>query len=470
MQPLIHRTLVLLLCVFVFSAHSQHHIDTFTKKEGLTSTIITTTLIDSKGIVWLGTDNGLNAFVNSQLHPIKSIEDNQTGKPLPMGRIENIYEDRQRNIWVSADNGLFLFNGEYWTSFVQKEADKAYIVKDFFEDRQGRIWCMQEYFQDFGEFKEFKFNMIGGKLQMYENSRWYNFDDVLAGSSSIDHKSVPKFFTGIFQDQAGNIWFGTMRGIYRFYMKEWTTYKKDELTTEKVFRLLNARNGEKWAATESGVSRFVDGEWINFTKKDGLSGNFVYDLKSDPTGRVWAFSRSEMKFVGLCVFEGGKWRAFDNNILKIKGFVEALIWDGDDVIAFSNDGVALYHDGMWKRFSKKEGLDKENFSLIQKDRYGKIWLAGGSGLYKYNKGKWDAVFSPEKKWTVSFLYVDKGKQLWVGTEKSGLFHIHEDTIVNYTESDGLVDDYIEKIFEDKKGNTWIITRKGISLFSPIPDQ
>ena len=470
MQPLTLKAIVLLLCTYVISAQSQHQFSVFTKKDGLTSVSVTATLVDSKGIVWIGTDNGLNAYANSQWYAIKSIEDNKTGKQIALGKIHVIYEDRKRNIWVSTQDDLFLYNGEYWTDFQQNTDEESYVVKDFFEDRQGRIWCAQEHHQDLNDIKEFRFNLISGKLQMYDHIRWYKFDDDLAGTASLEFKMEPKFFTSIFQDQSGTLWFGTLKGIYNFDMKEWTEYRKDELKTEKVFKLINDKKGEKWAATESGISRLASDTWINYSKRDGLTGTFIYDLCEDPAGRKWAFSRSELKFTGLSMFDGEKWHAFDDDALKIKGFVETLIWDETDVIAYSNDGISRYIDGNWQRFDKKHGLKNEAFSQIQKDKYGDVWLAGESGFYHYSEKRWEEIYNPEEDWKVTIIYADKSKQLWLGTEKSGLYHFNGETWIQYSEDDGLADDHVVKIFEDKLNRTWVISKKGISMFHPKPDQ
>ena len=56
-------------------------ITNFTKTDGLTSLIITCTYVDSKGIVWIGTNNGLNAYTGSKWYSITSIEDKKTGTP-----------------------------------------------------------------------------------------------------------------------------------------------------------------------------------------------------------------------------------------------------------------------------------------------------------------------------------------------------------------------------------------------------
>ncbi len=53
--------------------------------------------------------------------------------------------------------------------------------------------------------------------------------------------------------------------------------------------------------------------------------------------------------------------------------------------------------------------------------------------------------------------------MWVGTDKKGLYKYHEGKWTQYSIENGLIDNEVEEIFEDKNGNIWAITKKGISI-------
>jgi len=439
-------------------------ITNFTKNDGLTSLIVSCTYVDSKGIVWIGTNNGLNAYTGTKWYAITSIENNKTGKPEPLGRIETIFEDSQQNIWVSVMNKIYLYKGNFWTGYVETEIDD-YVAKDFFEDRRGWIWVALEHFKDFSKVPEIKFSLLGGTLQMYDGQRWFKFYEDVAGTLGIEQNEPPKYFTTILQDQAGNIWLSSLKGIYMFDGIDWIKYDEEDLVSEKVLKLLIDREGVIWVATEYGISYLKDDKWIDLTKKEGLCGVNVYDLEEDPEGRIWAYTKKNIRFTGINLIENGKCVPFDKHKTGLKGTVEQLIWNNKEVIAFSKDGVSVFDSvGNWKQYGKKDGLPDTKFYSILKDRWKNIWLVSDKSLYKFNDGVWEQL-KEQEEWNVLAMIVDKKGAVWIGSEKMGLFKYQNGSWTNYSITNGLIDKMALEIFEDKKGNIWAITKKGISKIS-----
>lgn len=453
---------LLITSTFYSNAYSQ--IKNITKNDGLTSLVITCTYVDSKGIVWMGTLDGLNAYTGSHWYAITSIEDSKTGKQETLGRIETIFEDSKGRIWVSVMDKIFLYSSNYWTVFAETEIEE-YVAKDFFEDSRGWIWVMLEHFKDFSGIPEIRFSLLGGTIQMFNGINWYKFEEDIAGTAAYSGQGFPRYFTNMLQDNEGNIWLGSLKGVYKFDGIKWVHYDEKNLVSEKVLKLLIDKKGTVWAATEYGISYQLGDEWIDLNKKRGLAGTTVYNLELDPKGRIWAFTRNNLRFSGISMIEEGKCIPYDKHQTGLKGTIEQLIWNNGEIIAFSDDGVSLFdQQGLWKQFNKKEGLNESVFSKIVQDDVGEIWLASHKTLYKYNDGNWMPLKEPED-WVVLCMMVDKTGAVWIGTDKKGLFKYQEGNWSSYSIENGLIDNEIEEIFEDKKGNIWAITKKGISILS-----
>ena len=468
MQPLIYKSLLVFLCFGYICVQSQDEIVTFTKDDGLTSVLITASHVDSKGIVWIGTSNGLNAYTGTEWIPIKHIDDNKSGRVKPFGIVHGIFEDLNTNIWVSSDKGLFLYNRKYWT-FFEPEGDNDYTVGEFFQDRSGAVWMTHEYFQDLNE--DMGFSMVSGKLQMYNNGRWYKFDNDLAGTASLKFEELPKYFTSILQDRQGNMWFATLEGVFMFNGKEWSSFKKEELDANKIYDIIEDRNGTIWVATDNGVSRKRDENWENFSKEHGLADDLAYRIIEDTQGRIWAFSRKGTRFTGLSMFDGNKWNSYDDSELHLKGEIEELAWYNNDIIAFSNNGVSVFEEGKWKKFGKEDGLNGKNYSVIESYRRKDLWLAGNYGFYQYIDGNWKTLIEQTEKWKVLNIFRDKRGRVWLATNKMGLFVFKKDGWDHYNKENGLTDNHVSAIFEDRHRNIWVITKKGISKISTInPNQ
>lgn len=457
---MITRLILPIFCACCFSLGAQIRFEPYTKKDGLTSSEVTVTLIDSRGVVWIGTSNGLTAFSGSTWYAIKSVEDSESGKPKVFGSIEVLFEDSKRNLWVGSSTGLFLFDGKSWTSFIKDDGD-YYLPKHFMEDRQGRVWIEYEYIQVIDATVQMNFKMTNGMLHMYNSGRWINFDDIIGGSSMIVPGYPTAYFSSLFQDRVGNVWVGSQEGAFKFDGRRWSTYDEDVLKSEKVMFLLEDRQGSIWAAMDNGIARQKDDGWLYYKKKDGLNGSNIYKLEEDNQGRIWAFARANLKFSGLGMFDGDKWYPYTRKSFHLKNTIESLTMNQDEVIAFAKDGLAVFKNNAWYKYGKKDGLVDKQFSMIKKDRYG-IWVAGETGFYKLNKDHWEQLFKPDDKWSVNVIFVENRERIWLGTERDGVYQFSENKWEHFTEEAGLADERIIDIFKDKKGVVWIVSRTGVT--------
>lgn len=64
-------------------------------------------------------------------------------------------------------------------------------------------------------------------------------------------------------------------------------------------------------------------------------------------------------------------------------------------------------------------------------------------------------------WSV---YQDRKGNFWFGSNGSGIYHLDGKKLKQFTTSDGLVDNQIRGIQEDAKGNIYIETPRGVSMF------
>jgi ligand-binding sensor domain-containing protein len=225
--------------------------------------------------------------------------------------------------------------------------------------------------------------------------------------------------------------------------------------------ILEDRNGGIWVALDDGVARQKADGWILYRKKDGLSERNIYQLEEDNQSRIWAFGRTDFKFAGLSVFEGGKWHKFTKKDYKLKSAIESLTMHQNEVIAFAKDGLAVFTDKGWHKYNKNDGLTEKEYVLIRKNRFG-IWLAGETGFYQFNEGKWKQLHPSADKWDVNVIFVENRERIWLGTEKDGVYRYNNNKWDHFTEESGLTDNRILDIFKDKKGIVWITTKSGIT--------
>ncbi|NND08445.1 MAG: histidine kinase [Saprospiraceae bacterium] len=99
-------------------------------------------------------------------------------------------------------------------------------------------------------------------------------------------------------------------------------------------------------------------------------------------------------------------------------------------------------------------------SSIQQDGLGFMWIGSDEGLFRYNGHEYRQLFSADSldHLQVSFLYLDSGDTLWVGTSTGHIYTIGRDQVLDSWIFDKhLPRRKITGIIKDETGRIWIST-------------
>lgn len=66
---------------------------------------------------------------------------------------------------------------------------------------------------------------------------------------------------------------------------------------------------------------------------------------------------------------------------------------------------------------------------------------------------------------ITFVYQDKKNNYWFASKEDGVYKYDEKTIIHFTTKDGLTNNSIGEIKEDKSGNIYFTTDNGICQFN-----
>jgi signal transduction histidine kinase len=176
---------------------------------------------------------------------------------------------------------------------------------------------------------------------------------------------------------------------------------------------------------------------------------------------------------GLMLFSGNKLIPKNISLRSVYDFKE---WDDTNLILATRvNGIYLFDriTGNTSLFISADDLNEEaSCMLIEEDH---LWVGCKDGLKLYNReGKLTKHFKASNDEPRSLhssfikcLYRDSRENLWIGTWGGGLsLLIPEDSsFTTYTAHDGLPNNVIYGILEDRSGNLWLSTNVGLSVFN-----
>ena len=241
--------------------------------------------------------------------------------------------------------------------------------------------------------------------------------------------------------------------------------------------LLGSRDGSLWMGTYRGLYRLKDGEAFSSPVKIGG----VQSILEDHDGAIWV-TRTRVRGV-----EGSFCRIVGNDLkcyAKDKGdgnpasFATSLVEDGSGDIWFGCQMLCRWNGTSISHYMEDQMDHPAGDGVVglAAGAAGSVWVAmdgvgPGLGVRHYSNGSFVNYsvpgFDGETIRAVSLL-LDRDQTLWVGTESQGLYHIHDGHADHYGAAEGLTGDDVNSIYQDREGNLWITTDKGVDLFRDIP--
>jgi len=296
------------------------------------------------------------------------------------------------------------------------------------------------------------------QLTQYAHTAWRLQDGVFDASPVSIAQTTDEF-----------LWIGTLNGLMRFdgvRFESWND-RISELHTCCAFSLLGSSDGSLWIGTGGNLARLKGDKLSAVTKSDARYNSIIEDRK----GRIWAARTRIRDGKGpLCEIEGTQLQChgqhdglgcqYGNVVAEDKS---GTIWVGDEGKVCSwKDGAAVIYPAPAADTSCKpitvSILADVNHSML---------IGCQGGLRRLERGifvPFQAASLNADKLRGSKLLYDRNGSLWIGTENDGLYRVSNGVADHFGEADGLSDDNVSALYEDREGNIWVATANGIGRF------
>lgn len=488
---------------------------------GMITDSITVLYTDKKGFIWIGTNKGI-LVLNPNTLKFKHIEHNPRDfNTLSSNHITSFAEDSTGSVWVGTRFGLNKLNPEtgrviryYGDS--QNSRLMTSTITALNIDRSGRIWIgtpvgLQCYDPPTGYFSYYPIESpIHGQVRSTKNhinclhsdqgnNVWIGtmesgllmFDPIRHQFINMQQK-IPEStyfnytsFWSIIQDRNGIFWLGTShKGLVKLVPDPHAFYEIAK--SYSTFGIIEPKPGTLWFGTQDGVLVWErDTRTTRFIKHsdqtgNSIAGNLVTDLFDDPPF-IWIATRSGLSRLRT---DNQAIKTFvqDNSGNSIAG---NIIWninkDSRGYYWFAtNNGLSRYDNstGTFTNYfhdpNNSNSLSNNYCVDIFEMEPGIFLISTQYGLNEFNEntGTWKNYLPvPGNSTSIGATYVfsvfrDSQGELWVCTNGGGFgpFDPQTGTFRRYTTAEGLSNNTVYGIYEDKDGIFWLPTNNGLSRF------
>lgn len=413
---------------------TQYDITVYTAKDGLPMNSLKKVFQDSRGYIWIGTQEGLVRFDGVEF---KTYDKSQY-PGLNNNFIWDIDEDNHGNIWLgTAGGGVSCFDGLKFTSYDTSDGLCNNYVNKILAAKDGTIWIGTHgglsKFKN-GEFYSFaERNSMKGRniYSILENSK----GQIVLGNSGrtlsvLDHESFKHYYSepyriySMLQMKSGEIILGTDYGnIFTFSDSKielfQNKFQKISAEVQKLIRdAVKDRHGNLWFCSETdGIIRFSKNKFDTLNVGNGLpvTTNLALSSTEDEEGNLW-FAGD----FGLIKLKDNKFTCFGKPEGAQSEFAHTVCEDlhGNICIGFRDSGLSLFEDQKTSNFGSEAGFPGTELLSLHPDSEGGLWLGyNHSDIINFSKGRINRlILRPEEPNSCVFsLFINNKQELWLGT-------------------------------------------------------
>ena len=403
MKTINQLIITMMICLFSIQAWAQSG-KLFNTDNQLSSNLATQVFQDKSGFIWIATRNGLNTYDGYNITVMKKDMSNFLG--LKSNYINSIAQDDKEHILLGTNNSLLEFTGSEFRKIPMLDSK-------------------------------------GGELATYVKQVY-----------PLKNKDVAVATSG-----------------YGIMLKKQDEQKchamKGEVEKLKyILKLLEDKRGRLWIITEDGKLYRKETNGKVTSHFAGTEGVGAQDILQDAMGNIYLASKNQ----GVYLLRAGS-----NVFTRISSIgnlpIENIYISRNNKLYIGCDGLGIYvydpQTGFLQDnplFSRLVNLAKSKITSIIEDNQGNIWVSMlQKGVFMQRNIQNDFNYMGFRLGNlnvigencVTSLSINQGNQVWVGTDKDGLYLFNIAT--RSVEGHFLNQSTVLTLCKDQQGRTWVGT-------------
>jgi len=501
---------VLLLLPFLLPAKEEdgsHIVKWIRLDDGLSNNFIMSIDIDRHGIIWIGTEEGMNRFDGVSVNRFMKY----SGQ-IPGNALNKVIADKNHDrVWIATQrDGLAYYDWSLGESgcFSRDSTDVSLPsneITSVSQDDEGNIWFstytegIGMYDCDDGSMKYFNAGNVSGmpgyKIRSFVigNDKKIYVAYYGAGMAVVDpgnmtatryiHNpddpgSLPSNEIGsIYKDKNGNIWIGTRKGLalFRHVTNDFTIFssQNSNLPDGLIFSILETSDNRIL------VSPDFNGVWEMSLEPSSGPGSFspvleTADIKNtgframceDRFGNLWLGSYGN----GLMFISHDKHSFCQTTYPDISDKnVTSLIFlkSGKMMAGTEGGGLVLLDTEMKAVAEARQSLPDKTVLSIAADDCGRCWTGTFNGGISVTDSSLNKLATVDIREVRGFC--EHRDTMWAASGLSGLYAVDKNTLRvlhRYSSPQFFPDNYLKSVCVDTFGRLWVGTfRSGLFIFS-----
>lgn len=430
---------------------------------------------DGKGHVYIGyTHKGLILadLKEDRMKHFTAIPGN--AKSLPGNSVYAICRDSKNNLWIGTNQGLALFNpaAGTFTTFRHSSGNPYSLAADHIYDIRemdnGELWIAS----DIGGISILNINDL-----TFKRPSEIRFRNILPANTPDGLSSGN--IRSLLMDMTGNIWIGNYGSGVDFASHRNPLFNTLPYMTggpypkaKSVWGLCISRGDDLWVGSENEIALFR-----HHTLVETID---ISHALTRPYGQVFSMIDTGDGNLLLGIYDDGllKYDTKSRTLTRLN-----LEKSNTDVITFYRDtdgsiwigteyGLYHYAQGKIEKSPLNAVLWDKSIYGIVRDRQGKLWIGGYSGVAVFDKkGRQIAHLDESNRFcsnAINHLTMDSKGGIWIAT-RNGVGYVPDTRnprrFFCYGSDRGLADNYVRSVQEDADGNIWLSTNNTISLWN-----